>query len=759
MTNMDGQKLASRRRMVLKAFARALGREAHVLARQPDLLWQQMYNRLQWEEGEIEQCLEQELALRNVPGATPWIRLGTPLFESKALIRTLRGHIKPVTACAFSPDGRTIVSASDDGNLRLWDPSSGQTLHIMETHTHGVLSCAFSPDGKIIACTTFEGLLLLWDAQTGQSKGSIKGPINSLYGFSFSPDWRLIVSNGINSLQVWEVASGRTLCSVKYQKKNLVYTSTFSPDGRKIAYADIYMDNTIQIREASTGRLIHTLEGHEGSVNRCAYSPDGRYLATTSRDNSIRIWEGNTGQLLHSMAGNMNMGACVFSPDSRFLAGSYWGNSVCIYDTQSGQLVNILEGHTKQVSACTFSPDGHFIVSASDDETLRIWDITQHQAEATLEGREDGKVKKCLFSMDGKTILSSGTGFFRSSLNAWDSETGASLPSITRKENSLYSRIEVWAISPDGHWVISSYLDNILHVWEAATGETVRSLKGKTKNIHSCAFSPDGNLAVSGSADGTLIIWDLRTGLSHLALKGHKGWIWDCAFSPDGRLVLSASGDGALGIWSASTGWLKRALIGHTEEVKACTFSPDGNFIASASSDKTVRIWQTSNGRLLHTLAGHVGRVNTCAFTSDGRFLVSAGEDKMLYMWDPGEGVLLAQLPLPGQLTALGMHPSTLKMVCGDAGGSLYRIEIAGIDPGAIITTAWHLAGKFPFRKPASLAFGCHGCGAWTEVSKSQLGQETSCPQCSLSVKLNPFTISGDWHPIADTWHASKKNR
>jgi WD40 repeat protein len=730
----------------LKSFSRALQREAHVLTRQPDLLWQQIYNRLHWEEGEIEQCLDQELALRNVPGATPWIRLGTPHFESKALVRTLRGHIKPVTACAFSPDGRTILSGSDDGNLRLWDPSSGQTLHIMETHSAGVLTCAFSPDGKIITCTTFEGLLLLWDSQTGQSKGSIKGPINSLYGFSFSPDWSLIVSNGINSLQVWEVVSGRTLWNVKYQTKNLVYTSAFSPDGRKIAYADIYMDEALQIREASTGQLLNTLEGHEGPIYRCAFSPNGRLIATTSRDNSIRIWEVNTGSLLHSMAGDRNMGACGFSPNGRFLAGSFWGNSLRIYDSLSGQPVNILEGHTGEVKACNFSPDGHFMVSASNDATLRIWDITQHQAEATLEGREEGGVKKCLFTIDGKSILSSGTGFFRSSLNAWDSEKGASLPSITRKENSLYSRIEAWAISPDGHWVISSYLDNILHVWEAATGETVRSLKGKTNNIHSCAFSPDGNLAVSGSADGTLIIWDLRTGLSHLALKGHKGWIWDCAFSPDGRLVLSASADGALGIWSASTGWLKRALIGHIAGVKACAFSPDGIFIASASSDKTVRIWHTSNGRLLHTLEGHTEGVNTCAFTFDGRLLISAGEDKMVYVWEPSKGTQLAQLPLPGKLTALALHHSSLKMVCGDAGGILYWLEIAGIDPGPIITTAWQLAGKFTFRRPASLAFGCHGCGAWTEVSKSQLGQETSCPQCSLSAKLNPFTISGDWH-------------
>jgi len=127
---------------VLKAFSRALTREAHVLTQQPDLLWQQLYNRLQWEGENLKEALAPELAQRSTPGARPWLRLDTPLRESEALIRTLEDHTGSVSACAFSPDGRFIVSASYDRTLRVWETATGQMLRTLEGHTDEVRACA-----------------------------------------------------------------------------------------------------------------------------------------------------------------------------------------------------------------------------------------------------------------------------------------------------------------------------------------------------------------------------------------------------------------------------------------------------------------------------------------------------------------------------------------------------------------------------------------------------------------------------------------
>src|SRR5712692_4339553 len=89
---LGAERLApAERSATVEAFARALKREAPVFLQRPELLWQQLYNRLQWEDEPVPQLLAPELAHRSSPGATPWLRTRTPFRESRALIRTLAG--------------------------------------------------------------------------------------------------------------------------------------------------------------------------------------------------------------------------------------------------------------------------------------------------------------------------------------------------------------------------------------------------------------------------------------------------------------------------------------------------------------------------------------------------------------------------------------------------------------------------------------------------------------------------------------------
>ena|SRR5712691_11250049 len=112
------------RRATLEAFARALKREVHVFLERPHLLWQQLYNRLQWEEEPVPQLLAPELAHRSTPGATAWLRTRTPFRESGALVRTLVADDWSFADCVISPDGSFIVSASWQTTLKIWDGAS-----------------------------------------------------------------------------------------------------------------------------------------------------------------------------------------------------------------------------------------------------------------------------------------------------------------------------------------------------------------------------------------------------------------------------------------------------------------------------------------------------------------------------------------------------------------------------------------------------------------------------------------------------------
>ena len=354
---------------VLQTFSRALGREAHVLTQHPDLLWQQMYNRLQWEEIAAD-LLAAGLERHRASNSSPWIKLKTHIRESGTLVRTFKGHLNSVTSVAHSPDGRYVASISGDNSLRVWEIGTGQIVWILSMESRPIFSVVFSPDGKYLACATLEGKLLLIDASTGLFLNKLN-IADFVIAYAFSPNWRLLVTPGLDSLHLWEVSSGRLLHTITGHTW-FTFAFAFSPDGQSLVSAG-YDEPTLKVWDITTNQLRMTLEGHQKQVLACAFSPEGRFIASTSEDNSLRVWDAVTGRELWLQGSITNPNWCVFSPDGRFVGSAYWGNALRVWDTLTGAPVCTFEGHTNRVQAASFLPDGRHIVSASYDNTLRLW--------------------------------------------------------------------------------------------------------------------------------------------------------------------------------------------------------------------------------------------------------------------------------------------------------------------------------------------------------------------------------------------------
>ena len=165
----------------------------------------------------------------------------------KYYIGTLKGHTNDVMYASFSPDGRRIVSASWDRNVRIWDAATGECIRTLEGHTWGVWSASFSPDGSRIVSASRDETVRIWNAATGECLRTLEG----------------------------------------HTKR--VYSASFSPDGSRIVSAS--WDKTVRIWNAATGECIRTLEGHTGNVWSASFSPDGSRIVSASSDNTIRIWD------------------------------------------------------------------------------------------------------------------------------------------------------------------------------------------------------------------------------------------------------------------------------------------------------------------------------------------------------------------------------------------------------------------------------------------------------------------------------------
>ena len=105
------------------------------------------------------------------------------------------------------------------------------------------------------------------------------------------------------------------------------------------------------------------------------------------------------------------------------------------------------------------------------------------------------------------------------------------------------------------------------------------------------AFSPDGRMLASASSDSTVRMWDAASGQPIRTLEGHSAPVLSVAFSPDGRTLASASSDSTVRIWDAASGQPIRTLEGHTAPVLSVAFSPDGRLLASGSADGMARLW------------------------------------------------------------------------------------------------------------------------------------------------------------------------
>jgi len=572
--------------------------------------------------------LERSLASpRIVPKSNP------PDLPHPALIRTLEGHSSSVNGCAFSPDGKLIVSASGDGTLKVWDSETGQMLRSLEGHSSFVEGCAFSPDGKLIVSASWNRTLKVWDSETGQTLRSLEGHSAPVEGCAFSPDGKLIASASLDrTLKVWDSETGQTLRSLEGHSSS-VKGCAFSPDSKLIVSASD--DGTLKVWDAETGQMLRSLEGHSDIVRGCAFSPNGKLIVSASLDRTLKVWDAEMGQTLRSLEGHSSsVFGCAFSPDGKRIVSASVDRMLKVWDAETGQMLRSLEGHSSFVSGCAFSPDGKLIVSASDDGTLKVWDAETDQMLRSLVGHSDS-VWGCAFSPDGKLIVSTSDD---GTLKVWDAETDQLLRSLVSHSDSVNG----CAFSPDGKLIVSASVDRTLKVWHSETGQMLRSLKGHSAPVEGCAFSPDGKLIVSASLDRTLKVWDSETGQMLRSLEGHSSFVKGCAFSPDGKLIVSASGDRTLKVWDSETGQTLRSLEGHSSSVSGCAFNPDGKLIASASWDRTLKVWDAETGQMLRSLEGHSDSVRGCAFSPNGKLIVSTSDDRTLKIWDSETGQTMA---------------------------------------------------------------------------------------------------------------------
>ncbi|HLW65547.1 MAG TPA: hypothetical protein VKS79_09530 [Gemmataceae bacterium] len=595
-----------------------------------------------------------------------WLLVAQEPENPPGVVGAFKGHEETVYSVAFSRDGKTLLSASFDKTVKLWDVSSAKELRTFagqNGHQNLVLSVAYAPDGQAFASGGADNTAKIWDIPMRQA---------------------------LKELTLTEAVTATAL----------------SPDGRILAAAG--KDGAIKLWNAADGKELFRLTGHVGPVTALSYAANGQFLGSTGTDNTLRFWNPANGQPV----------AVVGAHAAPALALGLAPNGTVAYTAGADGLVKFWQlppvasrpfaAHGDTVTSVALSADGNTLVTGCADKNVRVFNFENGQLART-QAAPNPISTVAIFGTGPNTITAAGTSTGQLLLWANDGKlvfqakahagavtgivvhpqgnqlltTGAdgllkiwALPLAATKAFAHPADVRAAGMTGDGKRLVTGAADNQLRLWNLANAQMERQYPGHTKPVTAVAASVNAEVLVSAGLDDTIRFWNRDKGNQIAQLTGHTGPVTSLVLSPSNQQLLTSSEDGTVKLWQLPVTAPK--VMAHPDAVSTAVLTSDGTKLLTGCNDKQARLWNLETAAAEKTFPVGTLGVSAMSLTADNATLAVAGADKSLILYQTATAKELKKITnVPAVIRGLAFSPDGKTLTAGLADNSVRLFDIA----------------------------------------------------------------------------------
>jgi WD40 repeat protein len=578
-------------------------------------------------------------------------------------VRRFCGHTDTVTSVSTTHDGQEFVSGSRDRTVRIWEVGTGRQLHVLDNFFGEVEQVAVSPDGRYFAVnvhTINQSEILVFNWVGRRLIHQIVEP-RSKYRFAWIPGTPHLAVRTKNAVDIFDVESGGAIRRLSHDDggDSMVFVQTglaTSSDGKWLASGGLGK-NPLRVFSLLSDTSISLPTDRQGAITKLAFSPSGRLLACAGKP-----W-----QIL---------------PDNNVL-----DDIVRVWDVQKRECIAKYP-HDGILQAVTISADERYVISATGNGKVSVWDLERGSGHVPPTGGEVTEVR--VRQASGCAFVSSLAG----TVTRWD------LSTFTVKEH-LRSTLPLFALDVNRHGDVvlasgheysiiencSVFSDHVLR-WRLSPrttkDELFSSIKGLNHDRYThISFCPTGQHALLIRNDYEYLgkcfleIWSLTKGAMIKSIAtGSDGRerVNTAMWMRDGKRLLTISTE--LKLWRPLGFWVGPWTIArHDYHMQCMSLSTEEDLVAVGNVHGEVEIWKISPAQLLAQFKVHDGPVKSVGFFGGDERIVTTSNDRFVKVWLWRQRRLLAAFCGDSEMNAMECGEDGSTIVAGEESGRVHFLH------------------------------------------------------------------------------------